>query len=361
VSAVRLSVPLFSFYGTPVRVHLTFGLLLLFLFWRTGTIIGVRTAALQTGLIALIFVCVVLHEFGHATVARRHGIPISEITLYPYGGVARLEHLPPRGWIELQVAVAGPIVNLGLAALIGILTAGRVLDPGSSLWLRAAAVLFWSNLLIAIFNLLPAFPLDGGRVLRGALATRIGWSRATVWAASIGQVAAILLIIVGIVHQPLLALAGVLLLPGANSELRLAIGLRSLATSRVGEVMLSSIQLVGPDASLRALAQGEREAPINEFFVHDGQRVVGFLPAARLWSAFRSDDPKLESAADAALPVAEPMSIETTLEDALVEMDRQGLDAAPVVDSDGTVLGVITRGLVKRALMISRAVEKRER
>jgi stage IV sporulation protein FB len=334
--------------------------LLLFLFWRTGTTIGIRTALLQTVLLLLFFGCVTLHEIGHAVVALRRGIPISEITLYPYGGVAQLERLPSGGWAELQIAAAGPAVNLVIAGLLAALAGGGILGQGDAIVRQLLTALIWGNLLIAGFNLLPAFPLDGGRVLRGALATRIGWTRATVWAASIGQIAAILLIFFGIFHQPIIALAGVLLLPGANSELRLALGLQSLARSRVDEVMLSRVELVGPDASLRALAQGERDAPVNEYFVHDGKRVVGFLSAARLWSAFRSGDPDLKTAAEAALPVAEPLSANTTIEDALVQMDREDRDAAPVLDQNGTVVGIVTRSLLKRALTLSRAVAERD-
>jgi len=360
VTDMRFSVPLMRYSGVPIRVHLSFGLLLLFLFWYTGTEIDIPTAALQTALLILFFACVGLHELGHAAVALHRRVPISEITLYPYGGVAQMERPPSGGWTELLVAAGGPAVNILIAGLLILVTAGEVLSPGSSQILRFLNILLWGNLLIAGFNLLPAFPLDGGRVLRGALAAVFGWTRATVWAASIGQVAAVLLIFIGIFHMPILILAGVLLLPGANSELRLALDLHSLARSRVDEVMLSQIELVGPDASLRALAQGEREAPVNEYFVHDGEKVVGFLPAARLWSAFRSDDPRLQHAAEAALPVADPVPVDATLEEALVAMDRQQRDAAPVIDDQARVVGVITRSLLKRALTLSRAVRERD-
>jgi len=355
----RLSVPLVSFRGIPIRLHVTFAVLLVFLLWRTGTAVDLKVALLQSALVLLLFVCVALHELGHAVVALANGIPISEITLYPYGGVARLAHRPPDGRTELQIAAAGPMVNLMLAVLLIVLTAGGALHPGSSVTLHFIAFLMWINLLIAGFNLLPAFPLDGGRVLRGALAGRIGWIRATVWAASAGQVMAVVLMVVGIVHGPWLFLGGLLLFPGANSELRLALGLHALAKRRIQQVMLPEVQLVGPDASLKDLAAISREAPITEFVVHDGNIAVGYLPAARVWAALRASPPSLQTAGDAALPIGSPLSASAPLTDALEQLEHDKSDAAPVVDENGTIVGVITRSAVARARAITRHMRDR--
>jgi stage IV sporulation protein FB len=355
----RLSVPLASFRGIPIRLHLTFALLLGFLFWRTGIAMGVRVALVQSFLVVLLFVCVALHECGHAVVALAKGIPISEITLYPYGGVARLAHRPPDGRTELQIAAAGPLVNLVLALLLIVFTVGGALHPGGSLTLQFVAILMWANLLLAGFNLLPAFPLDGGRVLRGALAERIGWTRATVWAASAGQVTAVVLMVVGVVHDPWLLLGGLLLFPGANSELRLALGLRALANRRVQQVMLSEVQLVGRDAALADLAAISRDTPITEFVVHDGTAAVGYLPAARLWAVLRGSPPPSNTAGDAALPIGTPLSASTPLDHALGHLDREGCDAAPVVDDGGTIIGVITRSAVARARAITQHMTDR--
>jgi stage IV sporulation protein FB len=355
----RLSVPIASFRGIPIRLHLTFALLLGFLFWRTDAALGIRVAMLQSALVLLLFVCVALHELGHAVAALAEGIPISEITLYPYGGVARLAHRPPDGRTELKIAVAGPMVNLVLALLLVVVSAGRALQPGDSLTLQFIAIMMWANLLLAGFNLLPAFPLDGGRVLRGALAEKLGWTRATVWAASAGQVVAVVLMVAGVVHDPWLFLGGLLLFPGANSELRLALGLRALADRRVQQVMLPEVQLVGPDAAVEDLVAVSREAPITEFVVHDGTVAVGYLPAARLWAALRTLPPTPESAGDAALPIGTPLAASATLVDALDQLDRDRCDAAPVVDGSGTIIGVLTRSAATRARAITRHMTDR--
>ncbi len=355
---MKLSIRVAAVFGVPIRVHTTFGLLIVFLWWRTGATAGPKAALVQTLLVLLLFVFVVLHETGHAVAALRRGIPISEITLYPYGGVARIASRPRSGRTELEIAAAGPLVNLVLAALLALITWGAVLETPVSKTQQIVSFMFWSNLLLAGFNLLPAFPLDGGRVLRGALATRLGWTRATIWAASAGQVAAVVLMAVGALHDPWLLLGGVLLFPGANSELRLALGLRGLDRGTVRDVMLPEVQLVGPDAELRNLAQASRDAPISEFVVHDGVRATGYLPAARLWSVLRSPGGAGRTADDAAVPLADPIDAEETLHEALRRLESSGRQAATVVDARGAVIGVVTVVALRRARAIGRHLAK---
>src|SRR6476661_2232191 len=164
--------------GTAVRIHLTF---LLFLLWIgiAQALSGGASAAIgAVAFMASLFACVVLHEFGHILAARRYGIRTPEVTLYPIGGVASLEKLPEKPAQELVVALAGPAVNLVIAAVLFI-GLGATLDPqdltrldqpGANLLPRLAA----ANLFLAIFNMVPAFPMDGGRVLRAFLAMRLG-------------------------------------------------------------------------------------------------------------------------------------------------------------------------------------------
>jgi Zn-dependent protease len=355
-----MSFKLLSFRGIPVRIHLSFALLLAFLFWRTGTAAGYQAAILQSGLVMLLFVCVGLHEIGHAVAAMRYSIPITEITLYPYGGLARMARRPPHGWAELTIAAAGPAVNLLLAAVMFAVGGGFASEQGQSLFRWSIGWLFWANLLIAGFNLIPAFPLDGGRVLRGALSARLGWTRATIWSASAGQVAALLMMAAGLVHSPWLLLAGVLLFPGANSELRLALSLRSLERSRVRELMLSEVQLVAPEVRLGSLAQVSREELISEFIVHDGERAIGFLPAGRLWSLLQSPAGRSATVAESALRIGEPVAEDAPLSAALERLDRDQTEAAPVVDGRGTIVGVITRSALTRAQSLTRHLAKQD-
>src|SRR5665213_3662077 len=189
---MRWSWKIGRFAGIDVYVHATFFLLILWvvvLHWIQGRTVE----AVISGVVFIValFACVVLHEFGHALTARHYGIPTKDITLLPIGGVSRFERMPDKPWQEFWVALAGPLVNLALAAVIYLalfLTDG--FKPVTGLSITSGP--FWermlvANLVLAIFNVIPAFPMDGGRVLRALLSTRLDHVRATQVAASIGQ------------------------------------------------------------------------------------------------------------------------------------------------------------------------------
>src|SRR4051794_10663658 len=194
--------------GTDVKVHVTF-LLLLAWVWFTHYRVGGTEAAWQGVLfIVLLFACVVLHEFGHAFAARLYGILTPDITLLPIGGVARLQRMPDKPGQELVVALAGPAVNVVIAAVL-FAVLGRTAeadevahleDPRADMLARLAGV----NVMLVVFNLIPAFPMDGGRVLRALLAMRMSYGRATQVAASIGQGIAFLFGFLGLLFNPLL-------------------------------------------------------------------------------------------------------------------------------------------------------------
>src|SRR5882762_10979856 len=194
--------------GIDLYVHATFFLLILWVV-LLHALEGRSVQAVVSGVafIVALFACVVLHEFGHALTARRFGIPTRDITLLPIGGVSRLEHIPEDPRQELQMALAGPAVNVALAAaLLGVMRAlgtspfGRVSMVGGGFLTR----LFWVNVSLALFNLLPAFPMDGGRVFRALLALRLDRVRATAIAARMGQALALLLGFAGLFFNPFL-------------------------------------------------------------------------------------------------------------------------------------------------------------
>jgi Zn-dependent protease len=175
--------------GTVIRLHITF---LLFLLWIAGAHYvrgGWDAAVAGVVFIALLFLCVLLHEFGHIFAARRYGVQTPDVILLPIGGVARLERIPEEPAQELVVALAGPAVNLVIAGVLYLAFGGlvpreglEVDNPGVDLVAR----LLWANLFLAIFNLIPAFPMDGGRVLRAFLAHRLGYARGAQIPASVG-------------------------------------------------------------------------------------------------------------------------------------------------------------------------------
>jgi stage IV sporulation protein FB len=355
----RWSFRIATIRGIPVEIHASFLLLMAFLGWRTVVSDGIVPAVVEQAVVLAVFVCVALHELGHAAVAVRSGVPISGITLYPFGGVARMTRRPPRGMVEVAIASAGPAVNLAIAAALFLISAGGAAAPGDSVVVRLVSVLFWANLILAGFNLVPAFPLDGGRILRGMLTVRLGWAKATVWAASAGQVAGVLLIITGFMQDAWLIFAGVLILPAANAELRYALALRQFADRTVGEIARPSVIPIDLHTTVSGAAELSLARPEVDFLVVDQGRLRGYLPAARLWSRVRSDEPGARPAAELAEPLAAPIPAEAPIEEAIDLFSADGPAVAAVVDADGTAVGVVALGDLHRAARLARHASSR--
>ena len=181
-------------------------------------------------LILALFACVLLHEFGHAFAARAFGIRTPDITLWPFGGVARLNRIPDKPWQELIVAIAGPLVNVVIAAGLflihgtaGIQQAEHLESPRVDLLAKLA----WVNVILVLFNLIPAFPMDGGRVLRALLAMVMPYAQATQIAARLGQGLAVLFAMFGFVYNPVLIFIAFVIFVGAQQELAMARANRS--------------------------------------------------------------------------------------------------------------------------------------
>jgi len=195
------SLKLGKIFGIDLYLHSTFWLLPLFVLFTTlGA--GLSALAFQLLFVFAVFACVALHEVGHALAARAYGIHTRDITLYPIGGVASLERMPEKPLQEVVVALAGPAVNVAIALglLVGVVACDMLLPwvSDGSLMELFVARLFWANVVLFVFNLLPAFPMDGGRVLRALLATRMPRLRATEVAVKVGTVVAIGLLVAGI-------------------------------------------------------------------------------------------------------------------------------------------------------------------
>jgi Zn-dependent protease len=217
------SLPIFRIAGIQLRIHITFLLLIAWLAFGYYAEGGSAVAASRVIFILLLFVCVVLHEFGHAFAAKAFGINTPDITLLPIGGVARLERMPEEPVQELIIAVAGPMVNVVIA--LGLFVAG-----GSQAFVNSSTVegggfiaqLMTINILLVLFNLLPAFPMDGGRVLRALLAIRMSYARATQVAATIGQGFAFVFGFIGLLWNPFLIFIALFVYIGASQEAALA-------------------------------------------------------------------------------------------------------------------------------------------
>src|SRR4028118_228664 len=234
-------------FGIDVKVHWTFFLLLAFFAYvgYTGSE-SVAVALVTAVVIVALFLCVLLHEFGHSLVAQRLGIEVPDITLLPIGGLARLKTLPEKPADEVKIAIAGPLVNVALApvffAVAWLLGANLLALPnllgGLSSVGQVFAYLGYINVALAVFNLLPAFPMDGGRVLRGLLATRLGPVRATDISSSVGQLFAVAFFLFGLLGgQIFLALIAVFIFFGANGEAQMVRQREMLRGLSVSDVM----------------------------------------------------------------------------------------------------------------------------
>jgi Zn-dependent protease len=219
---MRWSLKIACIAGIEVRLHFTFLLFLAWIAFSYYAIAGLAGAIQGVVFILAIFGCVLLHELGHALAARTFGIRTPDITLFPIGGVARLQRMPDKPWQELVVAVAGPMVNVVIAVgLIFVLGRHAALqhlqsieDPSVEVLGKLASV----NIGLVLFNLIPAFPMDGGRILRALLAMVIDYARATQIAAWIGRAFALVLGLVGLMVSPMLVFIAFFVFLGAQQE-----------------------------------------------------------------------------------------------------------------------------------------------
>jgi Zn-dependent protease/CBS domain-containing protein len=346
--------------GTAVRVHVTFALLLVWIWLMHYRIGGAPAAWEGVAFILAIFACVVLHEFGHIAAARYFGIKTPDITLLPIGGVARLERMPEEPGQEFVIAIAGPLVNVVIAALIFVALGGsagveqmaQVEDPRSGFLVRLAGV----NVFLVLFNMIPAFPMDGGRVLRAALASRMSWARATQIAASIGQGLAFVFGFIGLFYNPFLIFIGIFVYLAAAAEAQDA-QIRDVAASvLVGDVMVTDfVRLEGTanmDQAIEALlATTQREFPV----VDSAGRLEGLLtrddmiralkeagPGAPVSSAMRTDIPSIHS--------------RRSLSEGLRMMQQKSVPAIAVTDRAGHLVGLMTYETIGEMMMVRAAV-----
>lgn len=353
------SFPLGTVKGTTIRVHLTF---LLFLVWIGGTHYlrgGAAAAAAGVLFMALLFTCVLLHEFGHVAAARRYGVQTPDITLLPISGVAQLERIPEKPGEELVVALAGPAVNVAIAALLALALGGvpsasdgmEVENPGMGLLAR----LFWVNISLVLFNLIPAFPMDGGRVLRALLAYRLGYTRGTRIAASIGQAVAFGLGLLGLFGNPLLLFVALFVYMGAASEAS-AVQLREAGQRMIAsDAAVTRFDTLSPSSTIEDAVESLLRTSQHEFPVVDGAgRLRGVLTREDMIRALReqgADTPVLD-VMRRDIPV---MHHRQPLDEALRVLQGGKLPAIGVADADGKLLGLITPENVGELMMVQAA------
>lgn len=350
------------FAGVDVFIHITFFLIVIWYaltYWLVGRTVA---AALEgAAFILLVFLGVVLHEYGHVLTARKYGVKTRDITLYPIGGVARLERMPDKPIQELWVALAGPAVNVVIAGgLFAYLWLTDGLTPLNQLNFAAGSFverLMLVNIFLVVFNLIPAFPMDGGRVLRALLAMRLEYVQATQIAATVGQGMAVLFGFWGLFNNPFLLFIAFFVWMGAAQEASMAQMKSALGGIPVMRAMQTEFRTLEPRDNLGHVTQLILAGSQHDFPVVEGERIVGILErdafirglsqrgqTAIVGEFMRRDLPEVDSF--------------DMVEIALMRLTESGARTLPVTHL-GQLVGVITSENITEFLMIRSALKAR--
>lgn len=357
----RGSILLFTFQRIPVRLHWSFGLLVLWV-WYIGFQAGMGWPAIGVlGLLILsLFACVVMHEFGHALAARRYGVRTRDIILSPIGGVARLDRIPEKPVQELVVALAGPAVNVMIALVLGLiawlLLPQRLTIQGETetaiFWIgNYVPLLFWMNLWLVLFNMIPAFPMDGGRVLRALLAMRLGRLKATHWASVVGRVLAVFFMITAFVEQQLfLGLIGLFVYVMASQEYKMVRADQLYRQFRVGDVARRTFAMLHPhDTVAQALLQLRHGLETHFLIGESTDLPEGYIAADDLLKA-RGKGHESTAITHFSRPLSGRVRPDTPLNEVFVFFQQDPQALLLIADEQGHTLGVLDRDQIDHAL-----------
>lgn len=359
---MKWSFRLGRFWGIDLSVHVTFLLLLVWIggeHWLAARNVGAAFAGVA--FVVAIFGCVVLHEYGHALTARRFGIPTRDIILLPIGGVARLERMPEKPVQELLVAIAGPAVNVVIAALgFGWLLATDNLVPLQELSLSKGPVverLMWANVVLVVFNLVPAFPMDGGRVLRALLAMRLDYVHATQVAATVGQGFALLLGFMGLFGNPMLVLIALFVWIGAGQEAGMVQARAALGGIPLRHVMVTDFQTLDAEDQLSRAVELTLRTSQKEFPVLRDGFVAGILTQPALLKALEADG-RVGRVADAMAVSFETAELHELAETVFRRLQSCECRTVPVLAA-GRLVGLVTMENIGEFLSFDQAIRRR--
>jgi Zn-dependent protease len=346
--------------GVRIQIHWTFIVLILWVI-LSGISRGEtkHSVFISVAFLLSVFACVVLHEMGHILTARKFGIDTKKITLLPIGGVASLEKIPENPRQELLVSLAGPAVNAIIALVLYPFVPENIMFKQQDLYNISGteiflASLFSVNVIIMFFNLIPAFPMDGGRALRALLSMRMDRTSATRIASNIGQAIAIFFIFAGLFFNPFLSLIGVFVFFGAFAENLTVQQLEFLKGHTVREAMMTHFTILSPvnttGEGIDQLLAGNE----NTFIIAEGGEVKGIVNSSRLIDALRKYGTEA--------PVAQIMKtdfksidVRTSLTEVFAETGKNGNSFFPVMDN-GKLVGVINRENINEFVMVQSAL-----
>ena len=367
----KLSLYIGQFSGIKVFIHWTFWIILVWIFFMYYNINQDAREGLNGVLFILaLFACVVLHEFGHALTAKKFNIGTRRITLYPIGGIASLERMPEKPKQELLVAIAGPMVNVVIAALLwGYLqVTGQMPDLASLQNTEAVSLedadfpfsfnLLLANIVLIAFNLIPAFPMDGGRMLRALLNFKLDRTKATQIAANIGQLLAIAFVFIGFFYNFWLVIIGFFIYIGAGSEASYESIKAGLAGHTVKDVVMRQFSRLYSDETLEKAVQLLLNSHEQEFVVVENDEVVGILTRKELVKGL-SEHGK-------AYPVAQAMSRkyliltpDMPLQEVYHKMMSEGCSVGPVMEN-GKFIGIVDKNNIDELMMVESALKSAE-
>ncbi len=347
------SIPAGRIFGVELRVHLTFFFLLIFVWLTESAAHGPANAGRGLALVGIIFGSVVLHELGHALVGMRAGVPAKAIILLPIGGVTLLDETQQpieSGMLtwkrDIRIAVAGPLVNIIIAVVAGgVLLA---VAPEVHFWTKPYVYsgnlprsLVWSNLGLALFNLLPAYPMDGGRVLRALFSRKMDPVRATRRAVSIGQAFATLFMLVGVIQPAYvwLTMIGFFLFIAAQLEERSAVFQSVLETVRLEDIMLTDFATLSPADTLEDALEKAVHSLQDDFPVIRGSDMVGVISKQKILQALRAEgNGYVQAVMNRIFEVAQKKE---SLASAFRKLTARNLSIIPVVE-DERLIGIVT-------------------
>jgi len=293
---MRWSLYIGKFAGTRVLIHWTFLLLLLwigFSAYRQGA--TTSEIALTLSFILAVFLCVLLHEFGHALTAKRFGIATKKITLLPIGGLASIERIPEDPKKELWITIAGPMVNVVIALILYLILGNKVImTPENTVRISSTTFfqgLFWINVTLILFNIIPAFPMDGGRILRALLAIQIGRFRATRIASNLGQFVAVGFFFLGLFYNPLLMFIAAFIFFGAYAENMSVQQMEFLRGHIVKEAMMKHFITIDPDTTIKEAADKLLEGWDHNFIITHNSEIQGIIHRSTLFHSLQNNNP----------------------------------------------------------------------
>jgi Zn-dependent protease/CBS domain-containing protein len=346
------SIPAGRVFGVELRIHLTFFFLLFFVWLTESAAHGPASAGRGLALVGIVFASVLLHELGHALVATHAGVPAKAIILLPIGGITLLDETqqPVEPGVltwkrDIRIAIAGPVVNLAIAfAAASILLA---VAPEIHLWTKPwdlqsgnlPRALVWSNLWLGLFNLLPAYPLDGGKILRALFTRRMDPVRATRRAIAIGQAFATLFMLTGMLWNIWLTMIGFFLFIAAQLEERSAVFQSVLETVRLEDIMLTDFATLSPADTLEDALDKAVHSLQDDFPVIRGSDMVGVISKQRILQALRAEgNGYVQAVMNRIFEVAQKNE---SLASAFRKLTARNLSIIPVVE-DQRLVGIVT-------------------